>query len=136
MWEYKHAIHLHAPDSLTEQTAHSHTPVAMKGVKPVEGAPLGMRVVRADRQVVAGLVYYLQVRLHALRSFAFVHCGTHFQLVGWLIDRGFDVCFCLPTLQVELWTATRCEVHERQVYVDLQVRTQGQRPLCSGFITK
>lgn len=28
-------------------------------------------------------------------------------------------------LQVELWTATRCEVHERRVYVDLQVRSRG-----------
>lgn len=54
----------------------------MKGVTPVEGTALGYRVVRADRQVVAGLVYYLQI---------------------------------------ELWTATRCEVHERRVYVDLQV---------------
>ena len=53
----------------------------MEGVTPVEGAAIGWRVVRADRQVVAGLLYFLQI---------------------------------------ELWTKTRCEVHERKVFQDLQ----------------
>ncbi len=55
----------------------------MVNVTAVEGSSLGWRVVRADRQVVAGLIYYLQI---------------------------------------EVWTVTRCEVHERRVYIDLEVR--------------
>ena len=57
----------------------THT-VRDEGRQSREGAPLGIRVVRADRQVVAGLVYYLQVHLRAFWGL-------------WLVDVGG----CLPS---------------------------------------